>query len=199
MRTMKLLNTVDETAVELVSESRELIESSEKIDGIISEHTQLMEEVMNIATSISESISVIRDKSNFQYETVKINFNKIQEVSLLMEGIYNDSTAQSGKAEEALGLATVNEQHIQETMESITDMRMNSQKIGDISKTISEIADQTNLLSLNAAIESARAGDQGKGFAVVADEISKLATMSVDSSKEINMLAKCIKHLTIDA
>ncbi len=190
IKTLKLLDTVDETAVELVQGSRELIDSSVKIDDIISEHSRLMEEVVNISSDISKSINEIRGKSNFQYRTVEDNFTRIQEISRLMEGLHNESTVQSGKAEEALNLATVNEQHIRKTVESIADMRLNSQKIGDISKTISEIADQTNLLSLNAAIESARAGVHGRGFAIVADEISKLAALSVDSSKEIALIIK---------
>ncbi len=189
-KTIALLKTVDETAVELLQGSGELINSTSKIDEIIGEHDELMSEVFNITDSISSSINEIRGKSDFQYKTVEENFTKIQEISRLMEDIFNDTSAQSEKAEDALKLAKINEENINETVTSITDMRMNSKKIEEISKTISEIADQTNLLSLNAAIESARAGEQGKGFAIVADEISKLAAMSVDSSKEIAGIIK---------
>jgi methyl-accepting chemotaxis protein len=69
-------------------------------------------------------------------------------------------------------------------------LRDESSKIAEISGAINEIADQTNLLSLNASIESARAGEHGRGFSVVAEEISKLADRSITSSKEIGHIIK---------
>jgi methyl-accepting chemotaxis protein len=108
------------------------------------------------------------------------------------------STGASVVQETIVGMGKIAER-VKQTAATIDALGTRSEQIGEIIGTIEDIADQTNLLALNAAIEAARAGEQGRGFAVVADEVRALAERTTKATKEIGTMIKAIQSETREA
>jgi len=147
------------------------------------------------ATQISETTERMREISS-QMEDMSATAGRSAEVA-------QGSVATAKRGAEAVqntikGMDEMREQ-IQETAKRIKRLGESSQQIGEIVELINDIAEQTNILSLNAAIQAAMAGEAGRGFAVVADEVQRLAERSGEATKQIADLVKTIQADTNEA
>ncbi|MDM8547615.1 methyl-accepting chemotaxis protein [Candidatus Venteria ishoeyi] len=128
----------------------------------------------------------------------KVSANAIDSADVAKKSVEIAGKGAKSVQDTISGMDNIREQ-IQETSKRIKRLGESSQEIGEIVGLIDDIADQTNILALNAAIQAAMAGDAGRGFAVVADEIQRLAERSGNATKQIDALVKTIQGDTNEA
>ncbi len=180
-----LVSQIDGTAVKVASAAEETQSTALHL-AEASEHQA--QEIAGASAAINEMAVTIDQVSTNALESAQVADRSVAIAKTGAEVVQNTIH----------GMDNIREQ-IQETAKRIKRLGESSQEIGDIVSLINDIADQTNILALNAAIQASMAGDAGRGFAVVADEVQRLAERSSGATKQIEALVKTIQSDTNEA
>ena len=180
-----LVSTINDTAVKVSGSAQETQSTAMQL-AEASEHQA--QEISGASAAITEMAASIDQVSANAAESALVAERSVTIANKGSQVVHNTTR----------GMDTIREQ-IQETAKRIKRLGESSQEIGDIVSLITDIADQTNILALNAAIQASMAGDAGRGFAVVADEVQRLAERSSAATKQIEAIVRTIQTDTNEA
>jgi methyl-accepting chemotaxis protein len=188
----RMKNSLNELILSIARTAEHVASASEEISSSATQQAQSAEtqkgQAMQVAVAMQEMSSTVQEVTD--------NSNRAADASK-----HQAETAREGGAivEESLAKMRAIAESVSATAQKVEDLGKSSDHIGRIIGVIDDIADQTNLLALNAAIEAARAGEQGRGFAVVADEVRKLAERTTSATKEVANMVQSIQGETKNA
>ncbi len=203
-----------------VSGHHEIGDVAASVNGLLDEFQTVVRRMKEAGAHVSgasdelaHSVNTLSSAVEQQNEATASMAASVEEMAVSVTHVSDSSSTAKGIAGESLASAdqgklvidrTANEmlqmaETVKQTSQSMETLSKRTDEIGSIVGVIKEIADQTNLLALNAAIEAARAGEQGRGFAVVADEVRKLAERTTTSTKEVADVISAIQQETRNA